>query len=232
MPHDGPVLSHWHHLVDDFDTSALDFYDAVEEAVKARAVPDAEFSRVDFKERGIASAKRTYLRIKRQKVAFDLCAAPYGNGYFFSSWLVKPGPPHPWIWLLGFIGLVGIWSLLLLWTLGSALQQSLLGGSGGAGCLFVILLFGLPAILFWIGWSIREGHLAIDEDDVLTIPVVGYLYRLVFNPLAYYQLDTALMFQESVGRSVGEVLNELLTAQGVRALSPDELKPTIRDLAR
>jgi hypothetical protein len=40
------------------------------------------------------------------------------------------------------------------------------------------------------------------------------------------------MFQEAVRRAVNEVLNGLLEAQGLRALAGDELKPTIRDLAR
>ena len=100
------------------------------------------------------------------------------------------------------------------------------------GFLFVIGLLGLPAILWWIGWAIREGDLPIDEEDVLTLPILGFIYRLFFNPHTYYQLDTALMFQESVGRAVSEVLNRLLSENGLRALSPEELKPTIRDLAR
>lgn len=80
----GQVISHWHALVDGFSTSALDFYSSVEEAVRARAVPEATFSRVEFSEAGLGSAKRQYFRVGRGKVNFDICAAPYGNGFFFS----------------------------------------------------------------------------------------------------------------------------------------------------
>ena len=232
MAHSGPIISHWHQLIDDFDTSSLDFYAAVEEAVKEREVPDATFSRVEFSEGGVASAKREYLRIRRRKISFDLCAAPYGRGFFFSSWLVKPGPKHPWIWLAGVIFLVMIWLSIMLGLVGSSFQNALTGRGGGTGCLLFLGLFALPGILWGFCWAIRENHLAIDEDDVLMIPFLGFIYRLFFNPLTYFELDSALMFQESVSRAVGEAINSVLSEQGLRVLSPEELKPTIRDVVR
>lgn len=226
------VLSHWHHLVDNFNTSTLDFYAGVEEAVKVREVPDCEFSRVTFKEAGFASAKREYLRIRRRKITFDLCAAPFGRGFFFSSWLVKPGPKHPWLWLAGAVFVVMIWFSVMLGLTSLSFQNAVTGQGGGTELLFIFGLFALPALLWGFCWAIRENHFPLDEDDVLMIPILGFIYRLFFDPLSYFQLDSALMFQESVGRAVGEVLNELLSEQGLQTLSPDELKPTIRDLAR
>ena len=79
--------------------------------------------------------------------------------------------------------------------------------------------------------DIHEGHVPIEEEDVLQVPVVGWLYDKIFGPNTYYALDTAMMFQESVSRAVNEVLEGLMTGQGLRALSQDQLKPTIRDLA-
>ncbi len=89
------VISHWYNYVEGFSTSAMDFYAAVEAAVNARELPGVTLSRVEFKESGILSAKREYLRIQREKVAFDLGAAPYGgSAYFFSWWLAElPGNP-------------------------------------------------------------------------------------------------------------------------------------------
>ena len=37
----------------------------------------------------IASAKREYLRMQRGKYAFDICAAPFGNGFFVSWWFTS-----------------------------------------------------------------------------------------------------------------------------------------------
>lgn len=236
MPRGGPVISHWHTLVDGFNTSSLDFYKSVEEAVRAREVPEATFSRVEFKEGGVASAKREYLRIERGGVAFDVGAAPYGQGFFFSWWLIRPRPGWVWLWFAGLVGAGLIWILMLLSLSSQAASQrlnaSLFGGqTGGAGCAVFLVLAGFPALLFLLGWAIHEGHVPIEEEDVLEIPVVGWLYDKVFGPNTYYAMDTALMFQESVSRAVNEVIEGLLTSQGLQALSADQLKPTIRNLA-
>lgn len=227
------IISHWHALVDGFSTSSLDFYDAVEAVVRAREVPDATFSRVYFAEGTVVSAKREYLRVERGKLAFDICAAPYGTGFFFSWWLVRPGPRYPFLWPLAFFVLTTLWLLMLLSSLSRSVTASAFGSSdGGSGCLFVMLLLGVPAVLFGIGWGIREGHFGVESEDVLAIPVVGWLYERFFDPMTYYTSDTALMFQEAVARAVGEVIDSLLSAQGLRALTEDDRKPSIRDLAR
>jgi hypothetical protein len=70
------VIAHWHHLVEDFQTSATDFYAAVRAAVERREAPDILFSEVEWNEKGILSSRRTYLRVKRGRVSFDICSAP------------------------------------------------------------------------------------------------------------------------------------------------------------
>ena len=231
MGNGGFVISHWHALVDDFDSSSLDFYASVEEAVRTREVPDAEFSRVEFKEGGVASAKREYLRVERGRVAFDVCAAPFGKGFFFSWWLVRPGPAHPWLWFLALFGVVGIWLLMLANVASQMAQQSVFGGDGGAGCSFLFLFLGLPVGLALLGWGVREGHIG-DEEVVMDMPIIGWLYERLFNPQTYYRHDTALMFQESISRAVNQEIDSLLSSQGLRALTEDQKKPTMRDLAR
>ena len=97
------VLSHWYYLVDNLQTSSLDFYTAVEQAVARRAVPNAKTSRVDWKEGGVLSAKREYLRVKRKGLLFDICGAPFGRGFFISWWLGE----RSWITALLAIPLIG-----------------------------------------------------------------------------------------------------------------------------
>ncbi len=52
------VISHWCHLVEDFNTSALDFYGVVETALAQRGIPNSKTSRVEWKEGSVLSAKR------------------------------------------------------------------------------------------------------------------------------------------------------------------------------
>ena len=65
------VISHWHQLIENFQTSSLGFYQSVEAAIKTRQVPESNQTRVEHKEGGLASANREYLRLQRGKYAFD-----------------------------------------------------------------------------------------------------------------------------------------------------------------
>src|SRR5882672_3704979 len=78
---DANVISHWHHPIESFQTSTLEFFAAVEVALHPRQIPDYTVSRIDWREGGMLTARREYLRIKRGKLAFDICAAPFGTGF-------------------------------------------------------------------------------------------------------------------------------------------------------
>lgn len=219
MARSGQVVSQWHSLVDEFSTSTLDFYQQVEEAIAAREVPETAFSRVTFKEGGLASAKREYLRVERGNVAFDIGAAPYGRGFFFSWWTVRLGPQHPVLYLVGF--LLGVFFL-----------PPILAYPFRGGCSY---FFVLP--MMFVGAIVGLGVMARNEvfgpeEDILQIPILGWVYNKLFSPITYYSLDTALMFQESVRRAVNEVIAGLLDEKGLRALTEEQLKPTVRDLAQ
>lgn len=209
------VLSHWHTLFEDFSISTQEFYKAVEEAIRRRNLPDVEMSRVLFKEGGIASVSREYLRICRRRVAFDICSAPYGKGHFFSWWLAKIPPKHGL-----FLVLVHIFLIMPVWF---GLSFRLLNSCG-----FTLALIGsfcgIPLFLFLLGLGVERGVIS-DEEWVLSIPVIGVLYALVFNPVTYFRLDSAYMFRDSVRAAVNEVLNEVRQEKGLRHLGEDELAP-------
>lgn len=221
------VISHWHKLFEGFSTSTQDFYRAVEEAVRRRNLPEIEVSRVLFKEGGVASAKREYLRVRRKRIAFDICSAPYGNGHFFSWWLAKI-PAKYGLLIVAMVLFLG----LIFWSLLHAILLKIFEDAACFGATMSILSFflGIPVILLSLGFLIEQGVVG-DEEWVLSVPWVGYLYAVVFNPTTYYRLDTALMFQESVRSAVEEVIEGLRSAEGLRALTEDEKRPTIRDLA-
>src|SRR5467141_2523433 len=78
------VLSHWYSLIPGFNTSAQEFYQSIERELKERQVPGLEITRVEFSEGRLLSHKREYLRMTRERLVFDVCAAPFGTAYFFS----------------------------------------------------------------------------------------------------------------------------------------------------
>src|ERR1041385_2608671 len=100
------VFTHWYTLVPGFTTSAQDFYETIEEELKHRQVPSLKMSRIDFAEGGMLSDKRTYLRMIRERLVFDICAAPFGTGYFFSCRFAEiPAVVRLWQILVLFITL-------------------------------------------------------------------------------------------------------------------------------
>src|SRR5262245_21141810 len=89
------VVAHWDKLVENFQTSAQDFYASVERALEQRRIPGLKMARVVWNEGGVLSPRREYLRITGGRYSFDICAAPFGTGFFFSSWLVRR--PASWV---------------------------------------------------------------------------------------------------------------------------------------
>ena len=159
------ILGHWNHLIEGFDTSSQQYYALVEDAIKRRNLPKIKVSRINWKEGGVMSAKREYLRVQHKDHVFDICGAPYGNGFFFSTWL----------------------------------------GSLESGCL--TSLMNLP----FVGDSIRF--------------FVGFF----IDPITYYRIDTAHMFQKSVHAAVMEVIDAITEEKGLRALTESERKPLMKD---
>jgi hypothetical protein len=214
----GSVVSHWHKLIENFQTSSLEFYTAVEAAIKRREIPDTLMSRVDWKEGGALSARREYLRVSRGNLICDICAAPFGTGFFFSSWVAEAPPKLGCLYLAVLAG----GGLVVF-----ALLARLFGAFGGV--VAAIVLF--PVALFFVGRLIHQGSFG-SEEVVLSIPFLAPIYSWLFNPNAYYRTDTRLMFQESVHAAMLEVVDSLTKASGIRELSELERKPMQRELIR
>lgn len=162
-PAPSEVLSHWFNLIEGLQASPMEFYASVEAAVQKRQIADVRLSRVDWKEAGLFSAKREYLRVRWKEYLFDICGAPYGGGFFVSWWLGE-------------------------------LEGCLAG--------FVKIFAAIPGLNWFIGGR------------------------------SYYQVDSSLMFQESIRLAVNDVVDQMTTAKGLRALTADERKPILGKLAR
>jgi hypothetical protein len=86
----GEIISHWSYMLEDIQHSPQDFYAAVQAAVESRNLPNVGMSRVVWKEGGLLSASREYLRVHGRDIFFDVCGAPFGNGFFVSWWMGEP----------------------------------------------------------------------------------------------------------------------------------------------
>lgn len=146
------LIQHWFVYLEDFHTSAQEFYDQVEEEVKRRQLPKLELRRKLFFEGGLTSARREYLRLLRERVLFDICAAPFGTGFFF-SYRVCEVPNH-----------IGILELLALFF-GGLMTLSLLFQAFGffGGLVAAVVLFGVLGLLIWKSPRVQAGSL----DDFL-----------------------------------------------------------------
>lgn len=85
------ATGNWGHLFPDMVQDPEEFYSLVEQILREHQVPEIRTERKTFKEGGILSHQRLYLEVARGDYMYHICAAPWGNGFFFSWWLRKKG---------------------------------------------------------------------------------------------------------------------------------------------
>lgn len=76
----------WSMLIEGLQMSPKDFYTLLASAIEKRQVPGGEQTRIEWPEGNVFSPKREYFRIRRKRLVFDVCAAPFGTGFFVSWW--------------------------------------------------------------------------------------------------------------------------------------------------
>ncbi len=199
-------LGHWDFLFEGMQAASREYYDSVERAVDARAIPNVMIHRTLWKESGFLSGNREYLRVRRGQFVMDICGAPFGKGFFFSWWLglIQPSPIGPTI-----IMTILLFALLLLTN------------------IFALII--LPILYLFIGWVIigREMRLA---PYLLAIPLLGLSWRILFLPETYYRTDTRIMYQTAVHAAVMEVIDSMTKTQNLERITDDARKPIMRDL--
>jgi hypothetical protein len=219
------VEGHWHTLIEGFATSSLDYYELVKAGIARRQIPDLKISQVDWKESGLGSGRRVYLRVSREGLNFDICAATFGTGYFFSWWLAAI--PQILLDVCVLFGILGLWFVSFL-VFALAIRVEGCSGFGVGSMVAFSLAFGGP---IGLGFLVRFGNFGW-EPTVLSMPITGFAYRFLFRPATYFNEDTALMFRESVHAAVTEAVDAVTTAQGLRALSEEERRiPAARPAA-
>ena len=99
--------SNWNTLIDNFDFSSKEFYALLKKELLSNEIKGIETSFEMLSEGGYASKKRLYLRVTWKNFQYDMCAAPFGKGFFVSWWLLHSASAGQII--ISKIPLVGIW---------------------------------------------------------------------------------------------------------------------------
>ena len=212
------VLQYECKLLDNVEASPRDVYDTVEKAVKERQIPGLLTTRELWNEGGALSAKREYLRLTRERLLFEICAAPFGSDFFVSFRItIIPLVIDP----LAIFVLLGIAGVALL----------ILTNSFGILWAAIILLTSLSVLTFVLRTSIATGLADLDRVFMKT-PLFGPLYEMFLRPVTYYRIDTAQMYVEAVNRAVNEAFNTLFVDTGVKFVPNVLEKPVLDELYR
>jgi hypothetical protein len=214
------VISHWHHLIGNFQTSPLEFYQCVEKGIQDRQLLGVLSNHVEYREGGPFSPKREYLQFRRGQLVFDICASPYGTGFFFSSWLSEKSTGAAIFLAIGMFVAIAV------------IASTLMGTAGFFQGIFLTLI-GIPILLAIFRVLANEGTISLAaEEALMEVPFFGPLYVRFFTPNTFYKMDTAIMYQEMVHAAVLEAVDALTKAKGARALTELERKPIMKDFFR
>lgn len=210
------VLSHWYALIPGFQTSSQEFYTSIERELAARKVPGLDLSQVNFAEGGLLSAKRVYLRMLRERLVFDVCAAPFGTGYFFSCRFAEIPAVVKW------------WEILIL----------LFGLNFLLGLFIRIFNFLDGPIYFFLFcvfciWVMRNAiSMGLTDLDATLIktPVIGPIYERFLRKDTYYRQDTRLMYHDTVNDIVKREVEHITGANGIKLVQLKVFSPIIDEL--
>jgi len=215
-PKTDEVLNHWIAFVDNFALPPQEFYASVEQGLAASTIPGLKVSRFSFREGGLLSDKRIYLRMIRERLAFDICAAPFGTHFFFSCRTVySPAIVRFWHILL-VIFLFGIVGFLL---------QTFLAPYYAA-----IATFGLMLAVIQIFRNTIAMGLADLDTTLLKIPAIGPIYERWFRKETYYRQDTRLVYLEVVPKLIKDLAEEVTASKGVKLVRQYERAPILGEL--
>ena len=210
------VLNHWISFADNFSFPSQEFYQSLEKELTLRKVPGLEISQVAYTEGGLFSEQRVYLRLIRERLAFDACAAPFGTGYFFSCRTVY-SPVVVKLWhvfvAVNFFG--GLYLLLAKYL----------------GVIFGVIAIGtLGMAIAQVFRNVIALKLANLDAALLKIPVVSPIYEKWFRVDSYYRQNTRLVYLDLVPKLVQSLAEEITAAKGVKLVRQYSRAPVLGEL--
>ena len=212
-------LSYWCKLFENLSYSSKEFYGIVHRNLQAREVPGLEARHVVMKESGPFSPERLYLQLRRERLVFEMCAAPFGNGFFVSSRLFdRRRSPRlsDYLLLAGFLFLCG----LAAQTLQKDWVWSVIGVTGIMALIWTVMRLAAAGVVSWL-------------DRVLSdLPVLGPIYDHFFHPDTYYRQDLNNSYDQVAHNAVMDAVDEMISRKGLKPLTAEERRPVIRDLRR
>lgn len=200
-------------LIDNFKTSSNEFYTIIETELEARNVPGLELTRLDYREGGMLSARRDYLRMRRERLTFDLCSAPFGTSWFFSYRFCEIPAPLP---LFQFL-------LVLALICGLAWGYVTLFGAVWGGIIIGMTVIGFALML--------RNALTLGFEDfdawLLAVPVFGRVYEILLRRETFFRQDTRFMYAEMIERVIQDKIREITAAEGIERVDFMEARPDI-----
>ena len=210
------VIDHWYALVPSFNSSTKDFYEGIEKELKTREVPGLDIFHVDFTEGGVLSQKREYLRMTRERLVFDICAAQFGTAYFFSFRFAEI-PAAIKLWQLIVVLISGFMTV--------AIAFRFLGLILGA----IVLLAAFVLVIYALRNAVSMGLKDLDAA-LIKSPIVGPIYENWFRKETYYRHDTRLMYCDTVNAVVKAKVEETTGAKGIKLIRYMENCPMLNEL--
>jgi len=217
------AIKYWYAIIPGFNTSTREFYDSIEREIKVRNVPGLELFHVEFAEGGLLSANREYLRMTRERLIFDVCAAPFGTSYFFSCRFAE------------IPAVIAIWQLiLLLAAIGIAILVSFVMCLKVFGALAPIVwpiafLAGAIVIIYAMRNSVALGLKDLDAA-LIKSSIIGPIYERWFRKETYYREDTRRMYADTVDEVVRAKVEEATGAKGIKLIRFNERRPILGEL--
>ncbi len=209
-------LSYWCKLFEKPLCSPQEFYALVEENLSKWNVPALSGGYIDLREGNIFSDKRLYLQLNRELLVFEVCAAPFGTGYFVSARLFdrrRYATLKDFIGLLIFIGLLSA----VFWYMIGFLQTVFL------------MLFALIGVVGLIK-SASPSLIRKMDGAFPQLPCIGPIYESLAHPLTNFRIDQNNMYQQAVHQAVMTTVDALNQKVGIKPLTAEERKPTIRQM--
>lgn len=212
----GEILDGWIYSAEGLSLSTQEFYAAVEQQVAAQKIPDLEVSREEFAQGGLLSNQRQYLRLMRERLTIDTCAAPFGTHFFFSCRTV---------YVPALVRLWHILAVLLFFTIAGGGFVRLLGFN------FAIIALGtLPFAIAAVFRNASAAPFADLDTLLLKIPVVATVYENWFRVETYYRVDTRTLYLNILPDLIRAAAEEVSAAKGVKLVRQSLPAPILVEL--